>query len=142
MFSPSDSIKLRWDVAVMLCAIFNCFAIPFKVAYEPQSMGAAQFIVLNSCVDMVFLLDMVINFRTTYLDYYGEEVTDPISIAKNYLKLSFWVDLLATIPIDSILHQIMKNNNPTYELFGILKLGRLNKLKKIISYLNVVEDVK
>jgi hypothetical protein len=36
----------------------------------------------------------------------------------------------------------MKNDNPTYELFGILKLGRLNKLKKIISYLNVVEEVK
>ena len=139
---PTDSIKLKWDIVVMVCAIFNCFTIPLKVAFEPPQLEKPLFNTINFCVDLIFLFDMIINFRTTYIDSHGQEVTNPWSIARNYLKFNFWVDLLATIPIDSILHQIMKNDNPTYELFGILKLGRLNKLKKIISYLNVVEDVK
>jgi hypothetical protein len=126
----------------MLCAIFNCFTIPFKVAYEPPGMDSARFALTNILVDLIFLLDILVNFRTTYIDSHGEEVVDPRRIAYNYLKLSFWVDLCATIPLDSILHGITGTDNPTYELFGILKLGRLNKLKKIISYLNVVEDVK
>ena len=29
-----------------------------------------------------------------------------------------------------------------FELFGLLKMGRLLKLSKIIQYLNVVEEVK
>ena len=85
---------------------------------------------------------MFVNFRTVYIDSHGEEVIDPKRIAINYLKWSFWIDMSATIPIDSILEGIMQTRNPTFEMFGILKLGRLNKLKKIISYLNVVEEVK
>jgi len=34
------------------------------------------------------------------------------------------------------------DNNPYYELFGILKLGRVLRLNKIIQFLNVDEDVK
>ena len=142
IFRPTDLIKLRWDIAVMICAIFNCFTIPFKVAYQPPGMDSIIFSLVNLCVDLIFFMDILINFRTTYIDSVGVEVTDAKRIAKNYLKLSFWVDLSATIPLDSILNSILKNDDPRFELFGILKLGRLNKLKKIISYLNVVEEVK
>ena len=48
----------------------------------------------------------------------------------------------ATIPIDLIIEKVMQKSNPFYELFGILKLGRVLRLNKIIAFLNVEEDVK
>jgi hypothetical protein len=36
----------------------------------------------------------------------------------------------------------MKKSNPYYELFGILKLGRVLRLNKIIAFMNVEEDIK
>ena len=44
--------------------------------------------------------------------------------------------------MDTILKAIIKTENNLYELFGILKLGRVLRLSKIISFLNVTEDVK
>tara|TARA_B110000285_G_C14821891_1_gene466918 strand:+ start:443 stop:607 length:165 start_codon:yes stop_codon:yes gene_type:complete len=43
----------------------------------------------------------LINFRTTYVDAYsGVEEMKGATIAKNYLKGRFLIDLLSTIPFD------------------------------------------
>ena len=126
----------------MISAVFNCFTIPFKVAFEPPSFETDSFAVLNSCIDLIFLFDILITFRTAFIDDYGNEINKPKEIAASYLSGSFWVDLSATIPIDQIIEAIMQKSNPFYELFGILKLGRVLRLNKIIAFLNVEEDVK
>jgi len=36
----------------------------------------------------------------------------------------------------------MSEENPMYELFGILKLGRVLRLSKIIQYMSVTEEIK
>ena len=52
------------------------------------------------------------------------------------------MDLLATVPFDQIIQAFMDKSNVYYELLGLLKLGRVLRLNKIISFLNVTEDVK
>ena len=69
----------------MASAIFNCFTIPLKVAFEPEEMDKPYIMILNSCIDLVFLIDIVVNFRTTFMDEKGEEVADPRRIAMNYI---------------------------------------------------------
>jgi potassium voltage-gated channel Eag-related subfamily H member 8 len=55
---------------------------------------------------MIFFLflrliaDIILNFRTTYVNKRGEVVSSPKSIALNYLKGWFAVDFLAAIPFD------------------------------------------
>lgn len=91
----------------------------------------------------MFLLDIFINFRTSFINQYtGEEVLYLCDIAKSYLSGRFWIDLLATIPFDLIGVAILGGGASELELFGILKLVRIARLSKIISYLNVKEDVK
>lgn len=91
-----------------------------------------MFTYLNNVIDLVFFADIVINFRTSYIDNYGEEQTDLVAIAKNYLSFMFWVDLFATVPVDELISFILKEEDPKYQLFGLLKFGRILKLKKII----------
>lgn len=81
---------------------------------------------------MVFLLDMLVTSRTSYINDKGIEVNTPKEIAFQYIKGYFWLDFVATIPIDQILSFILQSQNPYLELFGILKLGRVLKLNKII----------
>ena len=54
-------------------------------------------------IDMVFFLDIIIMFRTAITNDDGDIVTDMKTIAAKYLKSSFCIDLLATVPIDSLL---------------------------------------
>ena len=66
-------------------------------------MEGPFFIFLDTIVDFFFFLDIVAAFRTTYYDpTNGEEVTNSKLIAKNYIKKTFVIDLLATIPFDKI----------------------------------------
>jgi len=99
----NDEKKTRWDMAIIILAVYNCFFIPFEVAYEPAWMEGAGFFVLNSVIDFCFLLDIIVNFRTTYYDpHTGDEVTNKRKIAIHYLRGRFWIDLFSTIPIDNI----------------------------------------
>ena len=44
--------------------------------------------------------------------------------------------------MDTILEAIFSEEDPLYQLFGVLKLGRIVRLNKIIAFLNVDEDTK
>ena len=48
----------------------------------------------------VFFADIILNFRTTYVSRKGEVVSNSKSIAVNYLKGWFFVDLVAALPFD------------------------------------------
>ena len=51
-------------------------------------------------VDVAFLLDILICFRTTFMDDTGKEVYDNKLIAMQYLKGSFIIDFVAGLPIE------------------------------------------
>lgn len=51
----------------------------------------------------MFLLDILIAFRTTYFDLHsGEEVISGKKTAMTYLKSRFFIDFVSTIPVDTI----------------------------------------
>jgi hypothetical protein len=89
-------------------------------------------------------LDILINFRTSFFhSRTGEESLIPKVIAMNYIKTRFWIDLLATIPFDLLgILIISQNNTVALQLFGLLKLVRVLRLGRIITYMNVKDDVK
>ncbi len=36
MFRVNDTIRVRWDLFVMVLAAWNCLSIPFSVAFQPE----------------------------------------------------------------------------------------------------------
>lgn len=72
----------------------------------------------------------------------GEEEFDSKTIAKNYLYGRFWIDLFASLPLDSLGSLILGGGANFLKSFGLLKLIRIFRLNKIMMYLNFKEDVK
>lgn len=54
-------------------------------------------------VDVTFIVDIIINFRTTFVNSNDEVVSHPGKIAVHYLKGWFIIDLVAAIPFDLLL---------------------------------------
>ena len=99
----NETTRIRWDLFVMVLATWNCFAIPLEIAFEPAMSKGAGWLVINSVTDVLFLVDIVLTFRTTYINTAtGDEITEPLKIAMQYLSGRFWIDLLATIPFDQV----------------------------------------
>ena len=54
-------------------------------------------------VDIMFIIDILINFRTTYVNKNDEVVSHPGKIAVHYFKGWFIIDVVAAIPFDILL---------------------------------------
>lgn len=119
-YSP---FKAVWDWIILLLAVYTAVFTPYVVAFllnedavrsrlnlDPSTRPSAAaadtqaypLVVIDLVVDIMFIADILINFRTTYLDN-GEVVTDPAKIAVTYVKGWFVVDSVAAVPVDLLL---------------------------------------
>ena len=73
------------------------------MAFDPPFLKSYLLVTINFIIDFIFFLDILISFRTVYMNDRGEEVKDGRSMALNYLKSTFIIDFLATVPFDTIL---------------------------------------
>ncbi|VDD97088.1 unnamed protein product [Enterobius vermicularis] len=63
--------------------------------------------IIDLIVDIMFIVDIIINFRTTYVNENDEismiVVSHPGKIAKHYFKGWFIIDMIAAVPFDLLL---------------------------------------
>lgn len=97
---PKSKLKIRFDLIIILLSVYNAIVAPLEFAF-PNLTFFAWLTVFNVCVDLAFLVDVFLTFRTSYYDDRIEEfITDNKAIAWNYMKGRFWVDVLASFPFD------------------------------------------
>lgn len=99
-------------------AIFNAFAVPLEFVMDLSSNEAYR--IVDLIINILFLIDIVISFRTSYFNSEGEEVKDLKMIAKRYLKGMFIIDLLSSIPYSYL--GLPTNVRERVSLFKILKI--------------------
>lgn len=89
---------------------------------------------IDACVDLCFLVDIIITFRTTFLDKNQSfEVKDPHIIGLRYLKGSFTLDLISSVPFTSfITSEDGGIETSLLEALGLLKLLRLQRLQSTV----------
>ena len=105
LFHHNSKFRMRWDLIVILLALYNCVSIPYEVAFKSSIYEHWAVDLLNYMIDIAFWLDIVMNFRTTYINTKtGTEVTQAKKITLNYLlRGRFIVDLLASIPFEMVI---------------------------------------
>jgi hypothetical protein len=147
--------KTNWDLFIMILATYNCFQIPIEVAFSPESFKSFPVKFTNSMIDFLFLIDIIVSFRTSYIEEGGQEISSTLEMAKMYAKGQLTIDVFATIPFDTLAGLMFpnenevagaeNNNNSTqmfFKLLGVLKLVRILRLNKIITYLRSSEETK
>ena len=106
-------------------------------------METLAFNTFNTIIDIMFLLDILVAFRTTYFDMHsGEEVFSGKMTAIAYIKSRFVIDFVSTVPVDTISEYIFKVKNKNLALFSTLKLVRVTRISRMIARLNVARETK
>ena len=142
-----------WDALIALAIVFTATVTPYEVAFLPTASSPAETLfIINRLVDIVFLLDIVINFVTIYAK--GDDVgrvaivwvEHPHGIMMHYLKGWFILDA-ASIAVSSvdfyaltIAHETedapagaMANGTQEGRLAGLRALRALRALRLIVS---------
>ena len=99
-----------------MLVIFTAIQIPYYAAFSNnvnnivldvvKNNEVRPMLILSLIVDCMFVLDIFLNFRTTYIQSSSDVLEkNPKKLAIHYLKTWFIIDLLAAIPFDWIMHQ-------------------------------------
>ncbi|KAI2667543.1 Potassium voltage-gated channel subfamily H member 2 [Labeo rohita] len=123
-YSP---FKAVWDWVILLLVIYTAIFTPYSAAFllsdeEEAAMqrcgySCSPLNVVDLIVDIMFVVDIVINFRTTYVNSNDEVVSQPGRIAIHYFKGWFLIDMTTT-------------------LIGLLKTARLLRLVRVARKLD------
>lgn len=132
--------KITWDWFILALVIYTSIEIPFATAFLENNGHSSRDIwdklssrepheIVNVIVDVMFIIDIIINFRTTFMDSSSDAiVSEPKRIAINYLKTWFVVDFVAAIPFDFFIRTGAKG---AASLAGLLKTARLLRLIRV-----------
>uniref|UniRef100_G1PKX8 Voltage-gated inwardly rectifying potassium channel KCNH2 n=1 Tax=Myotis lucifugus TaxID=59463 RepID=G1PKX8_MYOLU len=140
-YSP---FKAVWDWLILLLVIYTAVFTPYSAAFllsdqdESQrgdcSYTCSPLTVVDLIVDIMFVVDIVINFRTTYVNTNDEVVSHPRRIAVHYFKGWFLIDMVAAIPFDLLIFRT--GSDETTTLIGLLKTARLLRLVRVARKLD------
>jgi hypothetical protein len=88
---------------------------------------------VDSLIDIVFIVDIILNFRTTFIDpVNGEEILDTKLISINYITdIRFYIDILSTVPLEDFF-----GGGNLVRFLGVLKILRLTRISNVILNLN------
>ncbi|XP_021328182.1 voltage-gated inwardly rectifying potassium channel KCNH6 isoform X2 [Danio rerio] len=141
-YSPFKAI---WDWVILLLVLYTAVFTPFSAAFllneledeRRQTCGYTcnPLNVVDVIVDVLFIADIVITFRTTYVNHNDEVVTHPKRIAIHYIKGWFFIDMVAAIPFDLLIFR-SGSDETTATLIGLLKTARLLRLVRVARKLD------
>ncbi|KAL9966325.1 hypothetical protein ACROYT_G024379 [Oculina patagonica] len=151
-YSP---FKAFWDWLVLFLVIYTAIVTPYVASFiltrdkqqeernkdpetrkntGPVNIYSDPLVIVDYIVDVMFIIDIFINFRTTFVDINDEVVSHPCRIAVHYCKTWFVIDLVAAIPFELLI--MIGNTDQTTTLIGLLKTARLLRLVRVARKLD------
>ena len=137
VWDPRSTGRLRWDAVVVVCVLYNCLVLPFRIGFGDDEFGPLS--ILELMVDLMFISDIFVNFRTGYFTFDREEdeyilVLKQPQAAYHYMRTWFIFDLISSLPVDLLLLFNMKSKTLLYLRFP--RMMRLMRLPRLFRYLN------
>ena len=120
-FHPKSVFRGRWDFLMCILILYSCIATPIRIAFGATNFGT--FAGIDVFIDMLFILDVAINFQTGYDDG-GLIIRDQRMVRKAYLKTGLLVDCISAVPYDLLLIPFM-NGSASVRLPLALRIFRL-----------------
>nr|XP_020475713.1 potassium voltage-gated channel subfamily H member 8-like [Monopterus albus] len=133
------TFKAGWDWLILLATFYVAVTVPYNVCFtvvggRDEGIGSASRSppsVSDILVEILFILDIVLNFRTTFVSTSGQVVYDARSICVHYVTTWLFVDLIAALPFD-LLYAF---NISVYFGVHLLKTVRLLRLLRLLQKL-------
>ncbi|KAG8035250.1 hypothetical protein G9C98_001740, partial [Cotesia typhae] len=92
-----NKVVTTWEWITLVATIYVAVVVPYNASFVSTERST---VVSDVIVEAIFIVDILLNFRTTYVSKKGNVVLSGGKIAINYLKRWFLIDLLAALPFD------------------------------------------
>jgi hypothetical protein len=101
IFDYNDPFMKRWDALILIFAVWSAVIVPFKVAFDPPVVQEIE--IFEAVKYLFFIIDIIVQFRTSYITFEGKFIDDWKLIALRYIfKGPFVFDVIAAIPYNIV----------------------------------------
>ena len=91
--------KVTWDAVILVCTLYTAILVPVNITFEFVHMAMT---VIETMVDLLFIIDIILTFFTTFIDANDKLVSNPKLIRRAYLKGWFTMDFISAIPYSAV----------------------------------------
>lgn len=154
MMNPLSSTRIAWDAILLVVTISNAFRIPYYIAFQPyqycsdaqeENMKWLDFASTNAMcysqnakafdffVHAVFLVDILINTRTGFVNAQAQIVMNGKEALVHYLKGWFVLDLVSMVPVDMILASQIDGGHIEVKLVQMIKLLKVGNMTRVLD---------
>ena len=145
IMSPDSGFRQQWDLIQVPLLMYVAALIPYRTGFSHDTEPGDFGFVVDVFVDMFFIYDIFLNFRTAAWNRHGFLIYERKGIAVQYMKGWFVVDVLGCLPVNYVLLIIDPGGGSdagagrgnkvlrVLRLFKLLKLLRLARLQRIIK---------
>jgi hypothetical protein len=100
MMHPNNRFLWCWDWLLRLLACYFCFEVPWNIAFRATSRFGLEYEIMNTFLESLLLLDMVINLCRAFYNANGVLVYKSRAARQAYVARTFFFDLVAAMPFD------------------------------------------
>ncbi|XP_015113234.1 potassium voltage-gated channel subfamily H member 8 isoform X1 [Diachasma alloeum] len=131
ILSHYGGFKSCWDWLILIATFYVAVIVPYNASFV--NVGR-PFMISDVIVEVLFIFDIVLNFRTTYVSRKGKLIINGKKIAVNYLKGWFLIDLVAALPFDVLYAaDVYSGEEPGHGHIHLIKLTRLLRLARLLQ---------
>lgn len=134
LFYPDSFYMKIWYIGIFFFLIYTAIFMPIHFCF--QTVNDPSWLIINTIIDLFFILDVLINFNTCYYEITGKLITSRKKISANYFKTWFTVDLISSFPI-----QLLEDSGVTSSNH-YLRLIRFNRVYKLFSLFKLLRFMK
>ncbi|XP_050021038.1 potassium voltage-gated channel subfamily H member 8 [Alexandromys fortis] len=129
-----STFKAGWDWLILLATFYVAVTVPYNVCFigNEDLSTTRSTTVSDIAVEILFIIDIILNFRTTYVSKSGQVIFEARSICIHYVTTWFIIDLIAALPFD-LLYAF---NVTVVSLVHLLKTVRLLRLLRLLQKLD------
>jgi len=142
LIAPDGKRKVKWDWFVLVLVLYTGLIVPFTLSFK-EITDPDVFLpgfILDTMINVCYIVDIFISWRTTYYDRDGMLVLDKKLARRNYIKTWFWIDVIASFPFDYFIKICTIGSDfnvpASLKLPAVLKLLRIFRLGKKIDRLS------
>lgn len=99
---PTSNLSAVWDMVQLVFLVYVSFGVPLRVCFDIEVPLWSLSFWFDNLVDLYFIVDLGLQFRTSFQRDDGMPEDDPRAIAEKYLKTWFLVDFISCIPVQYI----------------------------------------
>ncbi|XP_074659485.1 potassium/sodium hyperpolarization-activated cyclic nucleotide-gated channel 4-like [Tubulanus polymorphus] len=149
---PFSKFRWYWEMLLVVVLAVDLIILPIQIAFYNDG-PSKEWDGIMLFFDVVFMVDIVINFRTGVMTETSSEVIlNSKALAIHYLKTWFFIDLVSSVPFDKLYElfsgQSLGSSDSTaflafkvFRLVKLLSLLRVLRMARLLRYVQKLEEV-